>query len=66
MPNFEYFKVYEDVASMNAEIELLREVLPQSVTGGFFKDIPVLDLESDEEIDFESYGSTGWTLDPTK
>lgn len=64
MPKFKYFKVYKNMDYLRADRAHLKEVLPESVTGGFFKDIPVLDLQSDQEIDFESYGSSGWQIDP--
>jgi hypothetical protein len=56
----EYYKVYRDTDAMREEISYLRKALPDNVTGDFFRDIPVLDLRSEHEIDFEAYGSAGW------
>lgn len=64
MSKFKYVKVYPDLASKEADMEHLRKVLPKSVDGKHFRDIPVLNLESDQEIDFEQYGSAGWEVDP--
>jgi hypothetical protein len=64
MPKFNYFKVYKDISSKEEEMKHLRDILPSSVGGEHFKDIAVLNLYSDREIDFlAAYGSTGWELD---
>lgn len=64
MAKFKYFKVYPDLSSKEEDMKHLREVLPPDVDGKHFRDIPVLTLESDQEIDFEQYGSSGWEVDP--